>query len=76
MKAKQLLAVLKRKPLSYRVVRQAGSHRCLLSPDYPPLMFAFHDKATIPPSAVRKTLVNEVGLAEAEARKLLLTRRI
>ncbi len=71
MKAKQLLAILERKPLSYRVGRQTGSHRRLLSPDYPPLMFAFHDNATIPARGVRKTLVNEVGLAEAEARKLL-----
>jgi hypothetical protein len=34
-------------------------------------MFAFHDRATIPPDGVRKTLVDEVGLAEADARKLL-----
>jgi hypothetical protein len=47
-----------------------------LSPDYPPLVFAFHDKVTIPPSRVRKVLVNEVGLAEADARTLLSTRRI
>jgi predicted RNA binding protein YcfA (HicA-like mRNA interferase family) len=65
------LAVLERKPLNYRVVRQAGSHRRLRSPDYPPLTFAFHDRATIPPSGVRKTLVDEVGLSEIEARKLL-----
>jgi predicted RNA binding protein YcfA (HicA-like mRNA interferase family) len=75
MKAKQLLGVLKRKPLNYRVARQTGSHRRLLSPDYPPLMFAFHDSATIPPHGVRKTLVDEVGLGEGEARKLLLSRR-
>jgi predicted RNA binding protein YcfA (HicA-like mRNA interferase family) len=70
-KAKRLLAVLERKPLNYRVVRQAGSHRRLRSPDYPSLTFAFHDRATIPPSGVRKTLVDEVGLSEVEARKLL-----
>jgi predicted RNA binding protein YcfA (HicA-like mRNA interferase family) len=76
MKARRLRAVLERKPLNYRVSRQAGSHRWLLSPDYPPLVFAFHDKATIPPSRVRKVLVKEVGLAEADARTLLSTRRI
>jgi predicted RNA binding protein YcfA (HicA-like mRNA interferase family) len=76
MKARRLRAVLERKPLNYRVARQAGSHRWLLSPDYPPLVFAFHDKATIPPSRVRKVLVKEVGLAEADARTLLSTRRI
>jgi len=41
------------------------------SPTYPPLTFAFHDKATIPAGLVRKSLVRDVGLAEDEARKLL-----
>jgi hypothetical protein len=41
------------------------------SPGYPPLTFAFHDKATIPAGLVRKILVRDVGLAEDEARKLL-----
>jgi predicted RNA binding protein YcfA (HicA-like mRNA interferase family) len=76
MKARRLRAILERRPLNYRVSRQAGSHRRLLSPDYPPLVFAFHDKVTIPPSRVRKVLVKEVGLAEADARTLLSTRRI
>lgn len=71
MKAKRLLAVLERKPLGYRVARQSGSHRRMESPDYPPLTFAFHDKATIPAGLVRKILVRDVGLAEDEARKLL-----
>jgi predicted RNA binding protein YcfA (HicA-like mRNA interferase family) len=71
MKAKRLLAVLKRKPLNYRVARQSGSHRWLLSPDYPPLTFAFHDSATVRPWVVRKILVGDVGLAEDEAQKLL-----
>jgi predicted RNA binding protein YcfA (HicA-like mRNA interferase family) len=48
MKAKRLLAVLERRPLSYRVVRQSGSHRRMEAPGRPPLTFAFHDKATIP----------------------------
>jgi predicted RNA binding protein YcfA (HicA-like mRNA interferase family) len=71
MKAKRLLATLERKPLSYRVVRQAGSHRRMEAPGWPPLTFAFHDKATIPARLVRKILVKDVGLAEDEARKLL-----
>ncbi|MGN6256532.1 MAG: type II toxin-antitoxin system HicA family toxin [Solirubrobacterales bacterium] len=70
-KAKKLLATLERKPFRYRVVRQAGSHRRLMSPDYPPLLFAFHDKATVPPHVVREILLDDVGLAESEARKLL-----
>jgi predicted RNA binding protein YcfA (HicA-like mRNA interferase family) len=70
-KAKRLLAILERKPLNYRVVRQTGSHRRMRSPRYPPLTIAFHDRATIPPKGVRKTLLDEVGLSENEARKLL-----
>lgn len=71
MKARRLLAVLERQPLGYRVVRQAGSHRRLESSDFPPLTFAFHDKATIPSGLVRKILVRDVGLVEEQARKLL-----
>jgi len=37
----------------------------------PALTFAFHDKDTIPGGMVRKILVDQVGLDEAEARKLL-----
>jgi predicted RNA binding protein YcfA (HicA-like mRNA interferase family) len=70
-KAKRLLAVLERRPLSYRVVRQVGSHRRMESPHFPPLSFAFHDSATVPSGLVRKILTRDVGLAEQEARKLL-----
>ncbi|HWT91040.1 MAG TPA: type II toxin-antitoxin system HicA family toxin [Solirubrobacterales bacterium] len=70
-KARKLLGILERKPLNYRVVRQAGSHRRLRSPDYPPLTFAFHDNATIPPWVVRRVLLDEVGLADNTARELL-----
>lgn len=71
MKAKRLLAVLERKPLGYRVVRQSGSHRRMEAPGWPLLTFAFHDRATIPAGLVRKILTRDVGLAEDEALKLL-----
>jgi predicted RNA binding protein YcfA (HicA-like mRNA interferase family) len=71
MKAKRLLVVLERRPLGYRVERQAGSHRRMEAPGRPPLTFAFHDAATVPAGLVRKILVRDVGLAEDEARKLL-----
>jgi predicted RNA binding protein YcfA (HicA-like mRNA interferase family) len=71
MKAKRLLAVLERQPLNYEVVRRSGSHRRMQSPSHPPLTFAFHDAATIPSGLVRKILIKDVGLDEAEARKLL-----
>jgi predicted RNA binding protein YcfA (HicA-like mRNA interferase family) len=70
-KAKKLPAILERGPFHYRVVRQAGSHRRLQSSDYPPLTFAFHDNATVPPWTVPKILLRDIGLAEDEARKLL-----
>jgi len=70
-KAKSLLAVLERKPLSYRVVRQSGSHRRMEAPGRPPLSFSFHDKATVAGGLVRKILTKDVELAENEARKLL-----
>jgi hypothetical protein len=63
-----MLAILERNPLGYRVARQSGLASSDAVPDYPPLTFAFHDKATIPagldPCPRR-------GLAEDEARKLL-----
>jgi predicted RNA binding protein YcfA (HicA-like mRNA interferase family) len=62
---------LERKPLGYRAVRRSGSHRRMEAPGRPPVTFAFHDKATIPASLVRKILVKDIGLAEHEARKLL-----
>jgi predicted RNA binding protein YcfA (HicA-like mRNA interferase family) len=71
MKARRLLAVLERQPLGYRVVRRVGSHRRMEAPRYPPLSFAFHDKATIPGGLVRKILTRDVGLADDEARELL-----
>jgi predicted RNA binding protein YcfA (HicA-like mRNA interferase family) len=71
MKAKRLLAVLEREPLNYRVSRRSGSHRRMEAPGRPPLTFAFHDRATVPPGLVRKVLVKDIGLAEDEARKLL-----
>jgi len=71
MKAKRLLAVLERKPLSYRVTRRAGSHRRLRSPDYPSITFAFHDNQTVPPWTVSKILLGDVGLTEDDALELL-----
>jgi predicted RNA binding protein YcfA (HicA-like mRNA interferase family) len=72
MKARQLLAVLARPPLRYHVVRQSGSHRRLKSAaGYPPLTFAWHDGATVAPVAVRKLLVEMVGLSVEEALRCL-----
>ena len=72
MKARQLLAVLSRPPLRYRVIRQTGSHRLLRSAaGDPPLTFAWHDGATVAPGLVRKVLVRQVGLSVQEALRCL-----
>jgi predicted RNA binding protein YcfA (HicA-like mRNA interferase family) len=71
MKARRLLAILERKPLGYRVVRQRGSHRRLVASGRPSVTWAFHDGKTIPAGVVRKILVKRVGLDEDEARKLI-----
>lgn len=72
MKAGDLLALLRRKPLHYEVARVSGSHQILESAaGYPPLVFAWHGTKTIPPGMVRKILVKDVGLSPEEARALL-----
>lgn len=71
MKARELLAVLTREPLSYEIVRQRGSHRRLKAQSRPSITFAFHDGATVAPGLVRKILCRDVGLGEDEALKLL-----
>ena len=71
-KVGKLLRVLLREPLAYEITRQKGSHRTLESPKgYPKLIFAYHEGATVPSGAVRKMLVKDVGLDEAEARRLI-----
>lgn len=63
--------VLTRKPLEYRITRQSGSHRTLEADGRPILHLSFHDQQEIPGRTIRKILVNDVGLTEDEARKLL-----
>lgn len=71
MKAKRVRAILERRPLHYRTVRQSGSHRRMEAPGWPPVTFAFHDRETIPAGLVRKIFVKDVGLTEAAALELL-----
>ena len=71
MKARRLLAILMREPLNYRVVRQRGSHRWLAASGRPSFTFAFHNGTELLPREVRKVLVKDAGLAEADARDLL-----
>lgn len=72
MKSRDLLGVLTREPLAYRVARQKGSHMRLVSDNgYPPLTFASHAGANLPPGLVRTILCKQVGLTEDEALDLL-----
>ena len=71
LKAKQMLTILTKEPLAYRVARQSGSHRTLESPEGPRLVFAFHDKASIPPGLVRSLLEKKVGLTPDQAAEIL-----
>jgi predicted RNA binding protein YcfA (HicA-like mRNA interferase family) len=71
LKARRLLAILMREPLNYRVVRRTGSQRTLRAPGRPQVLFAWHDRAEVTPRDVRKVLVKDIGLAEADARDLL-----
>jgi predicted RNA binding protein YcfA (HicA-like mRNA interferase family) len=72
MDARRLLRVLMREPLAYRVLRQNGSHRWLVSDaGYPAFTFAYHDRRTVSGLAVRKVLMRDVGLTEAQALSIL-----
>lgn len=71
MKARRLLAILMREPLNYRIARQRGTHRTLVAPGRPRILFAFHDGRELSPGHVRHVLVKQVGLEEDEALDLL-----
>jgi predicted RNA binding protein YcfA (HicA-like mRNA interferase family) len=72
LKAKQVLALLKREPLGYSQKRRKGSHRQLESANgYPDIGFWAHDKDTLKGSVVKEILVKQIGLSEQEAQELL-----
>jgi len=63
--------ILTRAPLWYRVVRQTGSHRTLEASGRPTLRLSSHDRQELPGSMIRKILVHDIGLSDADARALL-----
>jgi predicted RNA binding protein YcfA (HicA-like mRNA interferase family) len=69
MKAAQMLRYLR--SLGYLVSSQRGSHKKMRASQRPDILFSYHDGATVPPSVVKKILLTDVGLSEAEAMKLL-----
>ena len=46
-RAKRVLAALER--IGWVIKRQSGSHRVLIRPDWPPFVFAFHDREELGP---------------------------
>ena len=58
-KASRLLAALLR--IGWTVKRQAGSHKTLARPDWPDMVFAFHDKEEIGPKMLAR-LAKHSGL--------------
>ena len=51
-KARRLLAALLR--IAWRVKRQTGSHKILERPDWPNVVFAFHDNEEIGPKMLAR----------------------
>lgn len=72
MKSRDLLGVLNREPLAYRIDRQKGSHMRLVSDNgYPPLTFASHAGAELP-ATLGVMIAMKVVVPEAEARDPIL----
>jgi len=63
-KAKQALAALLR--IGWTIKRQSGtSHRILARPGWPDVLFAYHDRVTLGPTAM-KVLAKKTGLTPAD----------
>jgi predicted RNA binding protein YcfA (HicA-like mRNA interferase family) len=63
-KAKQALAALFR--IGWTIKRQSGtSHRILARPGWPDVLFAYHDRVTLGPTAM-KVLAKKTGLTPAD----------
>lgn len=58
-KARRVLGALIR--IGWRVARQKGSHRILIRTGWSPVIFAFHDRATLGPPALAR-LTRATGL--------------
>ena len=58
-KASRALAALLR--IGWRIKRQRGSHRVLTRPRWPDVVFAYHDRVTLGPVAM-KVLAEKTGL--------------
>ena len=59
MRARRVLAALQR--IGWATKRQTGSHRILARPGWPDVLFAYHDRVTLGPTAM-KVLAKKTGL--------------
>ena len=71
MQTKKLLRILMRAPLNYRILRQKGSHRVLISNAHPRIQVGYHENHEVSGSYVRDLLLNDVGLTMEMAREVL-----
>ena len=71
MKTKELIQCLSRLPLKYKIIRQTGSHRTLRSENYPEIRISYHDTFEISGFKIRKILMEDIGLTEDMARKVI-----
>ncbi|MBN6740221.1 type II toxin-antitoxin system HicA family toxin [Acidithiobacillus sp. MC6.1] len=65
LKARLVLATLLR--IGWRVKRQTGSHRTLTRPNWPDVVFAFHDGEEIGPKMLAR-LAKRTGLSPEDLR--------
>ncbi len=74
MKTERLLAHLAQ--LGFVIIRQNGSHRQMYSDQVGrQLTLSFHDGREVSATAVKKVLMTDVGLSEADALALVTGRR-
>ena len=66
-KARILLRILCSKPLGYEIVRTNGSHKILISPHHPRIIFSFHNSTSLSGPEVKRILINQIELTEAQA---------
>jgi predicted RNA binding protein YcfA (HicA-like mRNA interferase family) len=71
MKTKELIRCLCRSPLYYKIIRQKGSHRTLLSDNYPMIRISYHGTFEISGFKVRQILINDIGLSESVAKQVI-----
>jgi predicted RNA binding protein YcfA (HicA-like mRNA interferase family) len=71
-KAREMLRILKSKPLSYFSKRAARcSHLMLHSPERESILFYYHPNVEISGRVVKEVLIDKAGLTEEQAWKLI-----